>query len=156
MKNRNTKSYLKLREQIQESFDFVYVVSQAVPCLKLQSSLIKKGVVKELPNPDYFTQPNPLIQINKQVKGYKVELSKYTLISSFSYFEAFVIDIIEELIKFNGGVDEFKHRAKTATIKAIHRQENKYTREKITLFKNKSNEDSKIHIATQKRKLYFS
>lgn len=38
-------------------------------------------------------------------KEYKSDLSKYILLSNFSYFEAYVINSIEEIFKFHGGFD---------------------------------------------------
>jgi len=150
MAKRNTKSYLKLREQIQESFNFVYIVSQAVPCLKLQSSLVKKGVIQELPSPDYFTKPNPIEQIDIQVKGYKNELSKYILLSSFSYFESFVVDVVKEVIDFHGGETAFEFNAKKYVTKTMHNQSNNYTKEKTILSKTDPRQINRRQFATQK------
>ena len=150
MGNRNTKAYLKLREQIQEAFDFVYVVSQAVPCMKLQISLIDKGEINDLPAPDYFTKPNPLDQISAQVKGYKSELSKYILLSSFSYFESFIVDVIEEVMAINGGPDEFAKKTKEIATKTIQSQGNSYSKQKVTLSKQEAHERDRRLLATSK------
>lgn len=150
MRNRNTRAYLKLREQIQEAFDFVYVVSQSVPCLKLQMSLVNKGTIDDLPVPDYFTKPNPLDQISAQVKGYKNELSKYILLSSFSYFESFVVDAIEEVMQINGGSEAFAEKTKSIAEKAINKQAKNCSKEKATLSKQDPKHFDRRMIATKK------
>ncbi|MHA7966706.1 HEPN domain-containing protein [Paenibacillus sp. CAU 1782] len=135
----NSASYMKLKEQIQSSFDFVYVVCQAVPCMKLQASLVQKKQIPSLPSPDYFKVSNSIEQIRGQAQNYKPELCKYILLSSFSYFEAFVIDIVRELIDFHGGSDAFEGRAEQQNKLAINNQYEKYLKEKVALYKRVPN-----------------
>lgn len=150
MSYRNTQSYLKLREQIQEAFDFVYVVSQSVPCMKLQASLVRKGEIDSLPKPDYFTTPNPLNQISSQVKGYKGELARYILLSSFSYFESFVVDVIKEFIQLNGGIVSYENRVRRVAESAIKRQENNHKKEKAILSKKDPKHAERRRVTTRK------
>lgn len=67
----NSKAYINLKEQIQEAFDFVYIVCQSVPCMKLQCNLVQRGQITGLPNPDYFGKANPVEQIREQALNYK-------------------------------------------------------------------------------------
>lgn len=109
----NTDAYLRLREQAQRSFDFAVVVCHGVPSLKLQISLLNRGEISTLPDPDYFPSgQNPPEQLREQAKGYKQTLSEYTLLSIFSFFESFVEDAIQEMIDFHGGEEEFHMKAK--------------------------------------------
>jgi len=132
---RNSQAYLILRSQIQESCDFAYIVSQSIPCLKLQMSLVKKGQIAKLPNPDYFNNPNPVDMISKQIVNYKLELSKYILLSSFSYFESYFISAINELIEFHKGSENLKNYAKKKTLKRIQKQKGIYTNDITILSK---------------------
>lgn len=132
---KTTRSYLKLRSQIEESFNFAYIVCQAIPCLKLQSSLVKKGHIQSLPSPDYFKNPNPSDQIDKQVKPYKNELSKFILLSSFSYFESYVIDALKELLEFHGGGKEMTARAERSARSIMAFQKGNFKSQKAILSK---------------------
>lgn len=116
----NTRAYLRLKEQVQASFDFAVVVCHGIPALKRQISFLEKGVVSSLPNSDYFppNQTSPQ-QLKAQASDYKRQLASFLLLSSFSFFEAFVIDAIEEMIDFHGGVDSFINRAESREKKLI-------------------------------------
>lgn len=158
MKIRNSDAYLRLRRQIQESFNFAYIVCQAVPCLKLQKSLVEKGTLNSLPPPDYFKNPNEPTQISEQVKTYKSELAKSILLSSFSYFEAFVSDILEELVEFHGGIDSFLSGASKRTAKHLDAQNQNYGRQKASLAKRNNPHNERKREATralQKQGFHF-
>jgi hypothetical protein len=141
---RRTDAFVNLRSQIQNAFDFAYVVSQAIPALKLQISLIKKGTLRSLPNPDYFKNPNAIEIIQKQVKPYKGELCKHILLSSFSYFESYIVDVCQELIEFHDGNPKFIENAKQQHLKIINRQLGKQKGLKSTLRKENPKELSKL------------
>lgn len=144
-----TQPYLRLREQIQQTFDFAYVVCQSVPCLKLQMSLVKKGVIADLPAPDYFSKANHLTLISDQVKNYKVELSRHAILSSFSYFEAYVVDVVKELIDFHDGSEKFHARAIDRVHRALTAQSHKHVGLKRPLQKNEAKNAGRIRIATK-------
>ena len=123
MNNRNlpnTKAYLRLREQVQGSFDFAVVVCYAVPALKRQLSLLDKGVITALPKPDYYPpDKNPPKQLRQQAMSYRGALATHLLISTFSFFEAFVEAAIREVIDYHGGAEAFQRRAKERDAKFI-------------------------------------
>ena len=144
-----SEAYLRLREQIQKTFDFAYIVCQAVPCLKQQMSLVKKGAIKNLPNPDYFTKPNDLVLISEQVKEYKAELSRHAILSSFSYFEAYVVDAIKKFIEFHGGENKLHKTAISRVQNAIKDQKKIPLIQKRVLQKNLPKDASKAVNATQ-------
>lgn len=143
-----TQPYLRLRESIQQTFDFAYIVCQAVPCLKLQISLIKKETIQKLPPPDYFTKPNDLSLISAQVKDYKAELCRHAILSSFSYFEAYVVDVVKEFIKFHGGDHQLHTQSVSRVQKIIEHQAKGHTAAKRVLQKNSAQEGFKARSAT--------
>ncbi|MEQ1087729.1 HEPN domain-containing protein [Acinetobacter seifertii] len=114
-----TNAFLKWQRNTQEIFDFSVLVHYAVPALKQQISLVEKGVVQQLCRPDYYksnrenyySSPNLLNSIKSRTAGYKSHVSDYLLLSLFSYFEAFVIDVIQEFLNFHGGISEFQNFA---------------------------------------------
>ncbi len=100
----NTQAYLRLKEQTQEILDFTVLISNSVPLLKMTIKKIEKGVDGiQLANPDYFKGDQNQEQLKSYAAEYKNNLSKYLLISNFSYFEAYVLDAIKEMIEFHGG-----------------------------------------------------
>jgi hypothetical protein len=121
-----TSAFINLKQQTQDAFNFAYVVSQAVPCLKLQMSLIEKGVISKLGNPDYFKNPNDIDIIRQQVKNYKEELCKHVLLSSFSYFESYIIDVCNEFMNFHKGQQSFLEQANKKFMSTIVRQRPKH------------------------------
>lgn len=114
-----TESFLKWQKNTQEIFDFSVLVHYAVPALKQQISLVEKGIVNQLCRPDYYrshkknyyASPNLLNSLKIRSSGYKSHVSDYLLLSLFSYFEAFVIDVIIEFLDFHGGIAEFQRFA---------------------------------------------
>ncbi|NGZ83529.1 HEPN domain-containing protein [Duganella aceris] len=144
-----SEAYLRLREQIQQTFDFAYIVCQAVPCLKQQMSLIKKGVLQNLPSPDYFSKPNDLALISEQIKEYKAELSRHAILSSFSYFEAYVVDAIKKFIEFHGGENQLHKSAIGRVQKTIIDQRKTPLGSKRVLQKNLSKDALKAVNATK-------
>lgn len=107
-----TQAYVRLKEQVQATFDFVVVTCYAVPALKRQISLLEKGVISSLPTPDHYpTTAHSIDQLKDDVKGYKPQLASSALLSVFSYFEAFVVGAIKEMLDFHGGPDAIQRRA---------------------------------------------
>lgn len=145
-----TEAFFKWQKNTQEIFDFSVLVHYAVPVLKQQISLVEKGVVKQLCRPDYYrshkenyySSPNLLNSIKRRTSGYKSHVSDYLLLSLFSYFEAFVIDIIKEFLDFHGGISEFQSFAIRKSKNSIeqlsnHKEIRKYRNNlKQTLAKN--------------------
>ena len=105
---KHTDSYLRFRKQSQDMLNFVVTVCFAIPSLKEQIRLTRAGIAS-LPPPDYFKaisiEPSRLVD-------YKLKLSRYIVLGSFSYFEAYVIDAITEMIEFHGGAEEFIKRTR--------------------------------------------
>lgn len=117
----NTKSYSRLKTQAEELFNFAVVVCYAVPSLKAQVSVIKKGLAgPNLPRPDYFTgDKTPPEGVQQRAENYKHTLARYIVISSFSFFEAYIEDAIRELIDFHGGDEQFINTAEQSAKKFL-------------------------------------
>jgi hypothetical protein len=109
-----TNAYLKWKEQTQAVFDFSVLMSYAVPSLKQKIKLIESSGKGTLARPDYYrshknnayTSSHLFKSLSGRARGYKNQLSKYMLLSVFSFFEAFTSDIVEEFFLFHGGVKE--------------------------------------------------
>lgn len=107
----NTQAYLRWRAQTQAAFDFCVLVSHALPALKRQMSLVDNGTVTALPKPDYYAKTSDNATLRAYALTYKKQLAAYLVISLFSYFEAYVIDALQEMFAFHGGLAEFQARA---------------------------------------------
>lgn len=119
--NQVTKSYKKWKQQTQDTFEFSILVCSAVPVLKRNIILFEKEVISEITKADYYTPKGDVTkerqtQINNDLKGravgYKEKLSKYVLISNFSFFESYISDVAKEMIKFHGGYDDYLNKTK--------------------------------------------
>jgi len=98
----HTKSFKRLKDEAQTVFDFAIVICYAVPSLKF---VLKNLAANDaLPfNPDHFdTRPIPTEKVRSHAKEYKEVLSRYIFLSSFSYFEAYFVDLLKEIIEFHG------------------------------------------------------
>jgi antitoxin component of MazEF toxin-antitoxin module len=119
--NSYTSAFVKWKAQTQDAFEFSVLVCSAVPVLKRNIRLYEKGVIKELARPDYYGPSRNLTddekhrnkeQLKQKSVGYRSKLSKYILISNFSFFEAYVIDALKEMIDFHGGREGFIEKSK--------------------------------------------
>src|SRR5262245_55401789 len=62
--------------------------------------------------PDYFLAArNPKSEVAAFAAPYQEELARSTLISVFSYFEAYTRDVLLEIIKFHGGKGSIQQMA---------------------------------------------
>lgn len=62
---KQTKSYVFFKNRTQEIFDFAVLVTISVPVLKQNIGKFKKGLIKNLPEPDYF-EPSVVYEIKEQ------------------------------------------------------------------------------------------
>lgn len=111
-----TKSFEKWKQQTQETFEFSVLVCNAVPTLKRNIVLYEKAKISDLTVPEYYGWTGELTveeklrrkdQLKKYTYGYKEKLSKYILISNFSFFESYVQNVLKEMIDYHGGRDNF-------------------------------------------------
>lgn len=118
--NQHTAAYAKWKKQTQDTFDFSVLVCTAVPTLKRNLKLYEKGIIETLTKPDHYGPAGDLTkehndrslpQLRKKADGYKEKLSKYILISNFSFFESYVKDVVDEMVSFHGGSDNFAQSA---------------------------------------------
>lgn len=113
----HSKSYATWKAETQGTFDFSVLVCHAVPTLKRNLVLFEKGVVTDLVRADHYGSADPLTKeaqnrvkesLRSKADGYKAKLSRYILISNFSFFEAYVVDVVQEVLDFHGGRTAFE------------------------------------------------
>lgn len=108
----SSEAHKRLKDQIQDSFDFLVLCCHAVPALNAYIKAVKKGGADKLPDPDYFTEVERHERLQHITPGYKKVLGKFLMLSSFSYFEAYIFDLLKEIFKFHGGKEGFLELAK--------------------------------------------
>ena len=120
--NQHTAAYAKWKKQTQDTFDFSVLVCSAVPTLKRNLKLYEKGIIETLTKPDHYGPAGELTkehndrslpQLRQKADGYKEKLSRYILISNFSFFESYVKDVVDEMVAFHGGPEQFAQSAMT-------------------------------------------
>jgi len=130
--NSYTASFIKWKTQTQDTFEFSVLVCTAVPTLKRNIRLYEKGIVSDLVKPDYYGPARDLTddekqrnkeQLKQKAVGYKAKLSKYVLITNFSFFESYVIDVLNEMVQFHGGRDEFIEKSRKRGEKQIQNED---------------------------------
>jgi len=104
----NTHALTTLKQQSQETLNFTVLIANSVPLLKKTIKSIEAGDPNtQLATPDFFKKSSVASQLKSYACDYKANLSKYVLLSSFSFFEAYVTDAIKEMICFHGGLQDF-------------------------------------------------
>lgn len=106
-----TNAFNEWKLQTQSIFDYSVLIHYAVPALKQHISLVERGDLNGLSRPDYYrshkpnayTEPALCKDLKRRASEYKAQTSKFMILSLFSYFEAFVVDIIKEFLDFHGG-----------------------------------------------------
>jgi hypothetical protein len=115
-----TQAYSRLKHQVQGLFDFSVSVCYAMPVFKKHiKELQKDGATTPFPRPDFFYDNSSLEHLRKRTHNYKAKLASYILISSFSFFENYLISALNELIDFHGGSEKFIDLAETRASKFI-------------------------------------
>lgn len=99
----NSKAFETLKQQVQDSMDYVLLSCHAVPGLNVCIKALEKGELSKLPDPDYFQEPANYTRLKNIRKGYKKTLGRFLLLSSFSYFEAYVQEVLKEAFDYAGG-----------------------------------------------------
>ncbi|MBL7785799.1 MAG: hypothetical protein JNM36_07825 [Chitinophagales bacterium] len=108
----HTQSFNRLKKEQQEILDFAVLVCHAIPNIKKTIRGEEEGIPYfSLANPDYFSKEAE-DRIKKLSKHYKENLSKYLIISSFSFFEAYFKAVIEEMMDFHGGKESLINNVK--------------------------------------------
>lgn len=140
----NTKAFLKLREQTQAVLDFTVLISNSVPLLKMTMKNIDKGVEgAQLAKPDHFKGDQNPEQLKSYAAEYKKNLSKYVLLSNFSYFEVYAMDAVEEMLEFHGGAEKLIEDARNRCQKHVNPTDQNIVKNRSKLqdsFKNKNKE----------------
>jgi len=98
----HTQAFKRLKDEAQKTFDFAIVVCYAVPSLKATLGTLQPDA--PLPfAPDHFdTRPIPTEKVRNHVAEYKEVLSRHVFLSSFSYFEAYFVELLREIVAFHG------------------------------------------------------
>ena len=120
----STNAFKKLKEQIQESIDFVILCCHAVPALKGYIKAVDKGSAQKIPDPDYFGGSVQHKRLKAISPSYRKILGKFLILSSFSYFEAFVKDVMKEIFEFHSDANlldlAIEKRDKTIALVSIN------------------------------------
>lgn len=100
-----TDSWALFSKQLEELYDFSLLSAYAVPSLKKHLNEVKgNNPVRTIIVPDFyrFDKSNKK-RLNIFIKDYEKHLASYFLIAAFSFFEAYVKEVILELIDYHGG-----------------------------------------------------
>lgn len=104
----NTKAFIRLKEEQSLLINFAVLICHAVPTLKKSIKGLEEEIenYETLPPADYF-RGTDIKFLKEYAKKYRYNLSKYLLVSAFSFFESYFKATIDELIDFHGGKEVF-------------------------------------------------
>ena len=105
----HTKAYGRYRKEVISLWNFAVMVCYAVPTLSKNIHGVEKNIEHySMVQPDFFRYDKTTPEILKgRIKSYQHQLTSYLWLSTFSFFEAYVKQILGELIEFHGGKDKF-------------------------------------------------
>jgi hypothetical protein len=105
----HTNAFKVLKTEQQKILDFSLLICYAIPNLKKSIKGFKEQAknYETFVKPDYFVEDFNVDKVDGLTKDYKNSLGKYTLLSTFSFFESFIKDVVVELLDFHGGQDIF-------------------------------------------------
>ena len=103
----NSTSFVTLRDKSQEFLDFVKLSCTAIPTL---AANISAGNLTGLTR-DHFGGTPPTKEILEYIGRYQDTLSRMSVITLFSYFEAYVLSLLREIVQFHGGAEKFQATA---------------------------------------------
>lgn len=132
----STKSLKILKNETQRILDFAVLICYSVPGLKklIRGYNEKIEHFDKFHNPDYFKEENhDLDRLESVSKHYKENLSKYLLLSAFSFFEAYFRNVFDELVEFHGGIENLIGNAKNRRGRFLSSQDNEILEHKRKL-----------------------
>jgi hypothetical protein len=105
VKYRKSKAHERHKLAVQQAYDFAVTMCYAVPHLGAHLTSVETGKTALQP-PHYFALQNTTQYLRANIATFEERLSSYMLLSLFSFFEAFVKDIVQEMFDFHGGPDK--------------------------------------------------
>lgn len=145
----STNSFQRLKSEQQKILDFAVLICHAIPNVKKTIKGNEENIEYfSIPEPDYFNLVHQH-KLKELSKHYKTNLSKYLIISSFSFFEAYFKSVLEELIDFQGGIDKFvetiSNRHKAIINQDADEELTKHKRKLQEPFKKKNIKQYELH-----------
>ena len=117
----HSQAYIALKQSMQKQLDFVALVCHAVPVLN-RAIAVYGGPSSPVPlgPPDHFTQRRlSAPQLSSFSQEYQDDLARTLILSSFSYFEAYVRAVIKEFLEFQGGAEAYQTLALKRSRKSL-------------------------------------
>lgn len=131
----NSKSYLNLKNQIQNSIDFSVLCCHAIPSLNRNINQVQAEKMEKLPDPHYFKSVSSNERLKELIPSYRKQLGKFLLISTFSYFESYIENLISEIALFHFNNIDIKKNQEKLVENSINNSEikikTKYLKENI-------------------------
>ncbi len=108
-----TNAYDRFKQQGIELVDFCVLQSFAIPCLEEQITGLTGPVSASLPPSTYIKNTGiTATELRRRIGLAGAFIGKELLLSTFSYFEAYVIDAFNEILEFHGDASSLSDRSK--------------------------------------------
>ncbi len=100
----HTQAYDRFRAEGIALYDYAVLLSFAVPCLEKEIKKISGAVKGKLPRSRYIKNDSITAEeLLVRISNAGDTLGKEILLTTFSYFEAYVSEALKEMIDFHGG-----------------------------------------------------
>lgn len=137
----HSQAYLRLKSQSQESFNFIVLVCNAVPALNAYMKAVEHNSAPKIPDADYFSGHQSHSALRAYKEQYKRTLGRFVLITAFSYFESYIIDLLKEIVLFHG-FDNVAQDIKSRIDKIVPDSQLSAHRKKIQKYFNQNKRES--------------
>jgi hypothetical protein len=101
----HSKSFNRARQQSQKHLDFVVLVCSAIPQI---TRAISTGDLTQasMAAPDHFKGVK-VTRLAVLSVDYQEQLARASIVTLFSFFEAYIRDLLAEIVSFHGGDKAF-------------------------------------------------
>ena len=132
-----TKAYRIYRKEYIELWNFAVMICYAVPTLNKNIKGVEGNIPRyKMVKPDFFEYDKSNINdLKERIKKYQRQLSSHLWLSNFSYFEAYINRILDELVEFHGGSEFFLKTSKLNILKDMDNIPENIKKHKIKLQK---------------------
>lgn len=147
----NTTAYARLKAQAQENIDFALLVCHAVPALNAYMKAVDSKAAAKLPEPDFFGPLQTHTRLRKLKTSYRKMLGKTLLLSSFSHFEYYIKDAVQEILDYHGGKDHLVELLRVRNLESINSSEPEIEKLRAVLNKPRRSRNRQRQIQAQTR-----
>jgi hypothetical protein len=113
----HTRAYSRFLSQGKNLYDFCVLVSYAIPSLSKQLAGLVGGTKGQIPPSRYIKNENVTAEeLKRRIGSAGAMIGKELVLSTFSYFEAYAVDVLKETLDFHDGAGRLQDLSASAVL----------------------------------------